>query len=100
RQRWAASNTSFIERDLARRLRGFDDRPSLVEVDNPAHGRKDRVLRYDYRELVPLLRHRHNPQHPEVRRVLDRPRDVRTSIDARLQMKVAEVLRAQLAQAH
>src|ERR1039457_1099983 len=96
--RWGASNTSFVERDAARRLRGYDDRPALVEVRNPSTGKMDRVLRYDYRELVPLLRHRREPNHPEVRRVLDRPRDVRMSIDARLEVKVAEILRNQLKQ--
>ena len=98
RTRWGASNTSFVERDAARRLRGYDDRPALVEVRNPSTGKMDRVLRYDYRELVPLLRHRREPNHPEVRRVLDRPRDVRMSIDARLEVKVAEILRNQLKQ--
>jgi cell division protein FtsI/penicillin-binding protein 2/cell division protein FtsW (lipid II flippase) len=98
RTRWGATNTSFVERDSARRLRGYDDRPTLVEVKNPATGKMDRVLRYDYRELVPLLRHRREPNHPEVRRVLDRPRDVRMSIDARLEVKVAEILRNQLKQ--
>ena len=44
----------------------------------------ERVIRYDYRELVPLLRHRYDPQNPAVRSVLDRPRDVHMSIDARL----------------
>ena len=58
----------------------------------------ERVVRYDYRELVPLLRHRYDPQNPAVRRVLDRPRDVRMSIDARLQVRVAEILRKQLEQ--
>src|SRR6185437_6430706 len=61
RTRWAASNTSFVERDSARRLRGYDDRPSLVDVKNPKTGKIDRVVRYDYRELVPLLRHRDDP---------------------------------------
>jgi cell division protein FtsI/penicillin-binding protein 2 len=98
RERWGAGNTAFIERDAARRLRGFDDRPSLVDSYNRELGRKEKVLRYDYRELVPLLRHRHDPQHPEVRRILDRPRDVRTSIDARFQVKVAEILRSHLQQ--
>ncbi len=96
RLRWGASNTSFVERDSARRLRGYDDRPTLVEVKNPKTGAKERVLRYDYRELVPLLRHRDDPGNPAVRRVLDRPRDLRMSIDARLQVKVAEILRLQL----
>ena len=100
RTRWAASNTSFVERDSASRLRGYDDRPSIVEVKNPTTGQMDRVLRYDYRELVPMLRHRHNPNHPAVRRILDRPRDVRMSIDARLEVQVGTILRNQLQQAH
>ncbi len=97
RTRWGASNTAFVERDSARRLRGYDDRPTLVEVPGP---KRERTIRYDYRELVPLLRYRYDPQNPAVRRVLDRPRDVRMSIDARLQVKVAEILRTQLQQAH
>ena len=95
RLRWGASNTAFVERDEARRLRGYDDRPTLVEVKG-AGGKMTRVIRYDYRELVPLLRHRYEPNHPEVRKVLDRKRDVRMSIDARLEVKVAEILRKQL----
>ena len=99
RTRWAATNTSYVERDSARRLRGYDDRPTLEEVENPKTGKIERVIRYDYRELVPLLRHRYEPQNPEVRRVLDRPRDVRMSIDARFQVRVSEILRNQLKQA-
>ena len=100
RTRWAASNTSFVERDSARRLRGYDDRPTLVEVKNPKTGGMERVVRYDYRELVPLLRHRHDPQSAAVRAVLDRPRDIHMSLDARLQVQVAAILRKQLEQAH
>ncbi len=96
RDRWGAGNTSFVERDQARRLRGYDDRPTLVEVRNPSTGAMDRVVRYDYRELVPLLRHRYEPNDPEVRRILDRPRDVHMSLDARLQLRVAAILRNQL----
>ncbi|MEI9973121.1 MAG: FtsW/RodA/SpoVE family cell cycle protein [Ignavibacteriota bacterium] len=95
RLRWGASNTAFIERDEARRLRGYDDRPTLVDVKGP-NGQVTRVIRYDYRELVPLLRHRYEPNHPEVRRVLDRKRDVRMSIDARLEIQVAQILENQL----
>jgi len=95
RLRWGAGNTAFVERDEARRLRGYDDRPTLVEVKGPG-GKVTRVIRYDYRELVPLLRHRYEPDNPEVRAVPDRKRDVRMSIDARLEVRVAEILRAQL----
>ena len=100
RLRWAASNTSFVERDSARRLRGYDDRPSLVDVKNPKTGKIERVMRYDYRELVPLLRHQDDPQNPAVRKILDRPRDVHMSIDARLEVRVGEILKNQLQQAH
>jgi hypothetical protein len=99
RARWGAPNSSLVERDAARRLRGYDDRPTLVEVRNPKTGKAERVLRYDYRELVPLLRHRYEPDHPDVRRVLDRPRDVRMSIDARLQVRTGAILREQLQKA-
>ncbi|HUI79307.1 MAG TPA: penicillin-binding transpeptidase domain-containing protein, partial [Bryobacteraceae bacterium] len=83
----------------ARRLRGYDDRASLVDVRNPKTGKMERVVRYDYRELVPLLRHRYEPDSAEVRRVLDRPRDVRLSIDARLEVRLAAILREQLQKA-
>jgi cell division protein FtsI/penicillin-binding protein 2 len=95
RLRWGAGNTSFVERDEARRLRGYDDRPTLVDVKGP-QGQLTRVIRYDYRELVPLVRHRYEPDNPEVRKVLDRKRDIRMSIDARLEVQVAAILRKQL----
>jgi hypothetical protein len=96
RVRWAARNTSFVERDSATRLRGYDDRARVVEVRNPRTAKMERVVQYDYRELVPLLRHRYEPDHPEVRRVLDRKRDVRMSVDARLQLQALAILRNQL----
>ncbi len=99
RIRWGASNTSFVERDSATRLRGYDDRPTLVEVQNPKTGKPERIVRYDLRELVPLLRHRYEPNDPAVRRVLDRARDVHMSIDARLQVRAGEILKKALQQA-
>jgi cell division protein FtsI/penicillin-binding protein 2/cell division protein FtsW (lipid II flippase) len=99
RIRWGAGNTSFVERDSATRLRGYDDRPTLVDVENPKTGKIERVVKYDLRELVPLLRHRYEPNNPAVRRVLDRRRDVRMSLDARLQMRAGEILKAALQKA-
>lgn len=99
RIRWGASNTSFVERDSATRLRGYDDRPTLVNVENPKTGRMERIVRYDLRELVPLLRHRYQPGNPAVRRVLDRARNVRISIDARLQVRAGEILKNALQKA-
>jgi len=99
RIRWGATNTSFVERDSATRLRGYDDRPTLVDVENPKTGKLERVVKYDLRELVPLLRHRYEPDNPAVRRVLDRARNVRMSIDARLQVRAGEILKNALHQA-
>ncbi len=59
-----------------------------------ADGTSARAVRRDYRELVPLLRHRHQPGHSAVKAVLTRDRDVRTTIDARLQARVAQILQA------
>ena len=99
RMRWGASNTSFVERDSATRLRGYDDRPTIVELKNSKTGARERIVRYDYRELVPLLRHRYEPDDPEVRRVIDRPRDVRMTIDARLETRAAQILARHLREA-
>ena len=94
RTRWAAGNTSFVERDSARRLRGYDDRPTLVEVKNPKTGALERVIRYDYRELVPLVRHRYDP--PESRRApRARPSARRPHVDrCAPHVRVADILRS------
>ncbi len=99
RIRWGAGNTSFVERDSATRLRGYDDRPTLVDVANPKTGKMERVVKYDLRELVPLLRHKNDPTNEAVRRVLDRKRDVRMALDARLEVKAGEILKAALQKA-
>ena len=96
RANWAASNTSFEERDSNRRLQGYDDRARVVELKGPGEDKPVRVLKYDYRELIPLLRHRYQPEHESVKQVLSRQRDLRLSIDIRLQLRVAEILKTHL----
>ncbi len=44
-------------------------------------------MQLDYSELIPLLRYRWRPDYPPVRRILDRDRSLRLSIDVRLQLK-------------
>ncbi len=88
---WTATNTSFVERDLESRLRGFDDNATIVESTG-VNGKTTRAIRRDYRELIPLLRHRHEPDHAVWRQFLNRPRDVTLTIDARLQSRVAAIL--------
>src|SRR6201996_4075032 len=58
RANWSAHNSSYAERDFMRTLQGYDDRASIVEVFDPRTRTSQRIVRYDYRELLPLLRHR------------------------------------------
>jgi cell division protein FtsW (lipid II flippase) len=91
RTNWSAPNTSYVERDAEDRLRGFDDRASAVQTADSA-GRPMLTIRRDYRELVPLLRHRYEPDHAAMVAFRSRSRDVRLTIDANLQMRVASIL--------
>ena len=65
-------------------------------MEHPDTGKPTYTVRHDYRELVPLLRHRSEPDHPDVVKVMTRKRDVQTSIDARLQIRAARILEAGL----
>ncbi|MCI0419005.1 MAG: FtsW/RodA/SpoVE family cell cycle protein [Acidobacteria bacterium] len=96
RANWAASNTSFEERDSNRRLQGYDDRARVVELKGPRDDKPIRVLKHDYSELIPLLRHRYQPEHESVKQILSRQRDLRLSVDIRLQLRVAEILQNHL----
>ena len=98
RANWSAHNSSYAERDFLETLQGYDDHASVVEVFDPRTRTSQHVLRFDYRELLPLLRHRWQPNHPDVKRILDRDRNLHMSIDARLQMKTADLLQQQLQQ--
>jgi len=96
RKRQGASNTAFQERASRVRLQGFDDYAELEVSRDQKTGREVRRIRYDYRDLLPLLRHRNEPDNPEVKDMMERTRDVRMSIDARLQMRASAILEAHL----
>ncbi|HWF07812.1 MAG TPA: FtsW/RodA/SpoVE family cell cycle protein, partial [Bryobacteraceae bacterium] len=99
RANWSAPNSSLVERDAAMRLQGYDDRARVVQVKDAA-GKPFNTIRYDYRELLPLLRHRWEPSNPAVKRIRDRERNVHMSISAALQMKAARILSAGLKAQH
>jgi len=90
---FSAPNTSYIEREAESRLRGFDDHATVVATTDSA-GRAMATVRRDYRDLVPLLRHRFEPGHPAVVAIRARSTDVRTTIDAALQLRVASIVEA------
>jgi len=91
RTNWAASNSSYIERDAEDNLRGFDDHSTVVRVAG-SEGHTATAVRRDYRDLVPLVRHRWEPANDAVLAIRRRSRDVHVTIDARLQMQVAAIL--------
>lgn len=91
RANWGASNSSYVERDSRIRLQGYDDFAELVEVKQP-DGSVTEQVRRDYTEIVPLLRHRWQPEHKAVQRILNRKRDVQLTIDARFQARVAQIV--------
>ena len=92
RPNWSASNTSFVERDSEAKLRGFDDRTTVIRIADGAGGSSSAVLarlpRSRFRSCVIAT----SPITRTSRRSCRRPRDVRLTIDARLQSRVAAIL--------
>jgi cell division protein FtsI/penicillin-binding protein 2/cell division protein FtsW (lipid II flippase) len=60
---------------------------SLVEHDSNA-----KLQGYSYSELAGLVRNRHQPGNPAIARVLARDRNIRLTIDVRLQMRAEGIL--------
>lgn len=77
-EHFRASNASLVEHDFNSTLQGFTD----------------------VHELGGLVRYRHQPSHPAIRALLDKDRDVHTTIDIRLQLRAVELLRKRLDPAH
>ncbi|MBV8867243.1 MAG: FtsW/RodA/SpoVE family cell cycle protein [Acidobacteriaceae bacterium] len=65
-ERFHASNASLIEHDSNSKLQGFKD----------------------YQELAAVVRYRHQQDNPALQALLNRDRDVHTSVDIRLQLKL------------
>jgi cell division protein FtsW (lipid II flippase) len=91
RANWSAANSSYVERDAEDLLRGFDDHAKTVATTD-RDGRPALAVRRDFSAMVPLVRHRYEPEHPGVKAVLTRNRDVRVTIDTRLQWAAADIL--------
>ncbi len=96
RANWGAKNSSYAERDFGVALQGYDDRATVVAVPDPKTGKPTYSVRYDYRELVPLIRHQYEPNNPAVKKIRERDRSLHMSIDARLQVRAAQLLAKQL----
>jgi len=97
RLKQGASNTAFVERTSRVRLQGFDDVAEVEEMRDPATGQLVSRVKRDYTALIPLLRHRYEPNNAQVKAILERPRDVHMSIDAALQLRASAILSKHLA---
>ncbi len=73
-EKFHATNASLIEHDSNVRLQGYAD----------------------YNELAPIVRYRHQRGNPLLQALLNRDRDVHSTIDIRLQLKAAEILKDRL----
>ncbi|HEX3530714.1 MAG TPA: FtsW/RodA/SpoVE family cell cycle protein [Thermoanaerobaculia bacterium] len=91
RVNWGAPNTSYAERDSRIKLQGYDDYSAVVHVRQPA-GEMSDLVQLDYTELIPLLRYRWRPEHPDVQKILKRDRTLHLALDIRLQLRAAEIL--------
>ena len=60
---------------------------SLVEHDS-----NGKLQGYQYAELAPLIRYRHQPGNPAIARLLARDRDIHLTLDIRLQLRAKEIL--------
>jgi cell division protein FtsW (lipid II flippase) len=96
RANWGARNSSYAERDFSVALQGYDDRAAVVSVPDHNTGKPTYSVRYDFREIVPLLRHQYEPNNPQVKALRERDRNLHMSIDARLQLRAADLLDKQL----
>ncbi|HMB89405.1 MAG TPA: FtsW/RodA/SpoVE family cell cycle protein, partial [Rhodothermales bacterium] len=79
------SNGLYAEDSLLSHLRGYNNHPQTLTIDTL------RVTRYDYTELLPLVHD--GVKSRASQRLLAKDRDVYLTIDARLQKRVADVIR-------
>jgi len=73
-ERFHATNASFVEHDSNRKLQGYND----------------------YHDLAPVVRYRHQRENPILQTLLQRDRDVHTTLDVKLQLKLIDVFRKHL----
>ncbi len=92
RLKQGATNTAFEESASRIRLQGYDDVAELEQARDPETGQISVRVKRDYRALIPLVRHRYEPENPAVKEILARPRDVRMSVDAALQTRASAIL--------
>ena len=90
RVKWGAGNSLYAEHTYLSYLRGYDNHPRPVEKKRTLAGGPEPIVRYDYRDLVALVRY--GTDHRDARALIHRNRDLYLTVDIRLQQRVAEIL--------
>jgi len=86
RVKWGAQNALYAENRYLSRLRGYDNKPEPVAVDDTT------ITRFDYAPLMPLVRY--GLDSPRARQLLEQNRDLYLTIDIRLQERIVDVIEA------
>ena len=73
-------------------LEGLRRSPGDRQRCSIADGAKTTAVRRDYRDLVPVFRHRFDPDHPAVKAAMNPHRRAALTIDARLQARAAAIV--------
>ncbi len=98
RVKWNAPNGLYAENRYLSTLRGYDNKPVARRITHRLADGTDTtytVVKFDYSPLLPFLRGA-DPKNAD--KILNTKRDLKLTIDVRLQQKVAEVLRLKTAQ--
>lgn len=103
RKNWEGRNR-YIEREQELTLQGFNDSSKNFKPEDKLkivyEFDKDKnqvpvevkVTPRDLSEVVPLLRYRHFTWQPDLQKLWNKPRDVKTTIDVRLQIETARIV--------
>lgn len=90
RVKWGASNSLYAEHAYLSHLRGYNNYPEPVEKQKVAFGEAEPIVRYDYAELLPLVRF--GEGHLQADALVARNRHLKLTIDVRLQQRVAKAM--------
>jgi cell division protein FtsW (lipid II flippase) len=87
------TSSPYLEYDATAFLRGYELKSGPL-ADGEPDALERPVRQLDFSPLIPLMRHRNEPDHPDVLRMLSEHRDLRMTIDARLQVRVSHLIEA------
>lgn len=89
---WSSSITDFAEKKYNVKLQGFDDKPEVVSLIHPRTGKPIKELKRDYSALLPAWWVHDDPSAPELKALLEPDRDLRLTLDMKVQVALVKAL--------